>query len=157
MRPLVGGCVVSGVADWMPEHIRALVYLDAFVLEDGENQMQHLTEMQSHQFREGVKNLGGSWKVPPIPAAVFNVNVADREWVDRPYYATDRNDATTSQPDGRHPDDQERHLHPRYRVYGGFAVSAVLRESDGEGGKTRKVPCGHDVMLDLRRNSQHCS
>ena len=58
MRPLVGGCVVSGVADRMPEHIRALVYLDAFVLEDGENQMQHLTEMQSHQFREGVKNLG---------------------------------------------------------------------------------------------------
>ena len=67
----------------MPDAVRALVYLDAFVLEDGENQLQHLTELQSRQFQEGVKNLGEGWKVPPIPAAVFNVNVADREWVDR--------------------------------------------------------------------------
>lgn len=37
-----GGCVVSGVADRMPASIRSLVYLDAFVLEDGENQMQYL-------------------------------------------------------------------------------------------------------------------
>ena len=78
-----GGCVISGVADRMPEHIRALVYLDAFVLDDGENQMQHLTEAQCRQLREGVNNLGEGWKVPPIPAAAFNVNVADREWVDR--------------------------------------------------------------------------
>ena len=31
-----GGCVVTGVADRLPERIRALVYLDAFVLDDGE-------------------------------------------------------------------------------------------------------------------------
>ena len=128
-----GGCVISGVADRMPEHIRALVYLDAFVLEDGENQMQHLTEMQSRQFREGVKNLGEGWKVPPIPAAVFNVNVADREWVDR--QCTMQPIGTMQQPlslTGGIQTDQERHVHPRYRIYRGFAVSAVLRESEGE-------------------------
>ena len=77
------GCVVSGVADRVPEHIRALVYLDAFVLEDGDNQMQHLSEAYSREFREGAKNLGEGWKVPPVPAAAFKVNAADREWVDR--------------------------------------------------------------------------
>ena len=31
-----GGFVISGVADQIPDRIRALVYLDAFVPEDGE-------------------------------------------------------------------------------------------------------------------------
>ena len=39
-----GGCVVTGVADRIPEHIRSLVYLDAFVPEDGDTQFQHLSE-----------------------------------------------------------------------------------------------------------------
>src|SRR5881409_512492 len=37
-----GGCVVTGAADRIPERIRSLVYLDAFVLEDGENLSQHV-------------------------------------------------------------------------------------------------------------------
>jgi len=78
-----GGCVISGVADRMPERIRSLVYLDAFVPEDGDNQLQHLPEMLATRLLEGAKNVGEGWKVPPIPAAVFNVNAADREWVDR--------------------------------------------------------------------------
>ena len=32
-----GGAVISGVADRIPDRIRALVYLDAFVLEDGQS------------------------------------------------------------------------------------------------------------------------
>ena len=32
-----GGCVISGVADRVPDRIRALVYLDAFVLRDGQS------------------------------------------------------------------------------------------------------------------------
>jgi pimeloyl-ACP methyl ester carboxylesterase len=31
------GCVVTGVADRIPEKLRALFYLDAFVLEDGQS------------------------------------------------------------------------------------------------------------------------
>jgi len=108
-----GGCVISGVADRLPEHIRALVYLDAFVLEDGD-QMQHLSEAYAHQFREGAKNLGEGWKVPPVPAAMFNVNAADREL------------------HGRHRDDQERHVHTRYWIHRGIAVSTLLREGESE-------------------------
>ena len=32
-----GGCVISGVADRIPDRIGSLVYLDAFVLEDGQS------------------------------------------------------------------------------------------------------------------------
>ena len=32
-----GGCVISGVADRMPSRLRALVYLDAFVLASGQS------------------------------------------------------------------------------------------------------------------------
>jgi len=32
-----GGCIISGVADRVPDQISALVYLDAFVLEDDES------------------------------------------------------------------------------------------------------------------------
>ncbi len=69
-----GGAVISGVADRIPDRIRSLVYLDAFILEDGENVVQH-APFADGQVREG-------WKVLPIPAETFSVNIADRAWVD---------------------------------------------------------------------------
>ena len=145
-----GGCVISGVADRMPEHIRALVYLDAFVLEDGENQMQHLTEMQSHQFREGVKNLGEGWKVPPIPAAVFNVNAADREWVDR--QCTMQPIGTMQQPLSLTGGIQKIQNVTFILATGytpGSPFPPFYEKAKAKGWKTQTVPCGHDVMLDL--------
>jgi hypothetical protein len=32
---------------------------------------------------EAVQAIDEGWKVPPIPAEVFNVNGADREWLNR--------------------------------------------------------------------------
>jgi pimeloyl-ACP methyl ester carboxylesterase len=145
-----GGCVISGVADRMPERIRSLVYLDAFVPEDGENQLQHLPEALATRLLEGTENVGEGWKVPPIPAAVFNVNAADREWVDR-----------------------QCTLHPlatmlqRLRLMGGLqkikTVTFILatgwngvspfppfyEKAKAKGWKIRTLSCGHDVMLDL--------
>jgi pimeloyl-ACP methyl ester carboxylesterase len=145
-----GGCVISGVADRMPERIRSLVYLDAFVLEDGDNLLQHLPEMRATRLLEGAKNVGEGWKVPPIPAAVFNVNAADCEWVDR--QCTLHPLATMQQ---------------RLRLTGGIPriqnITFILatgytegspfppfyEKAKAKGWKTRTAPCGHDVMLDL--------
>lgn len=145
-----GGCVISGVADRIPEHIRSLVYLDAFVPEDGENLLHHLSDMRANRFLEGAKNIGEGWKVPPIPAAVFNVNAEDREWVDR---------QCTMQPLAT--------LQQRLNFTGGLQklknVTFILATGYTEGSpfppfyekakvkgwKTRTIPCGHDVMLDL--------
>jgi len=145
-----GGCVVSGVADRIPGRIRSLVYLDAFVPEDGDTQLQHLPKQLAERILEGAKTVGEGWKVPPIPAAVFNVNAADREWVDR--QCTMHPLAAMAQP---------------LPLVGGRekieAVSFILATGwDGPSPfppfyekararrwKTRTVPCGHDVMLDL--------
>lgn len=145
-----GGCVISGVGDRMPERIRSLVYLDAFVLEDGDNQLQHLSETLATRLLEGTENVGEGWKVPPIPAAVFNVNAADRQWVDR---------QTTLHPLAT--------MQQRLSLKGGIRtitnITFVLatgwngvspfppfyEKAKAKGWKTRVLSSGHDVMLDL--------
>jgi pimeloyl-ACP methyl ester carboxylesterase len=78
-----GGAVVTGAADQMAERIRTLVYLDAFVPADGES-VHDLLPMEQRDLQvELARQQGEGWKVPPIPAEVFNVNLTDRAWVDR--------------------------------------------------------------------------
>ena len=78
-----GGCVISGVADVLPDRIAALVYLDAFLLEDGEC-LHDLLPAEHREMQVSLANeFGEGWRVPPIPAEVFNVNAGDRDWVDR--------------------------------------------------------------------------
>src|SRR6476620_11077653 len=75
-----GGCVISGVVDRVPDRIGALVYLDAFVLEDGQSLHDTLQPAQRDLQWDLATRYGDGWKVPPIPAEVFNVNERDREW-----------------------------------------------------------------------------
>jgi pimeloyl-ACP methyl ester carboxylesterase len=144
-----GGCVVSGVADRLPDRIRSLVYLDAFVIEDGESQMQGLTEALLRQFQEGVRSVGEGWKVPPVPAAAFNVNVADREWVDR--QCTVQPIATMEQP-LRLTGGIEHIEDVRYILatdWPGSPFPPFYEKAKAKGWRTQTVSCGHDVMLDL--------
>jgi len=143
-----GGCVVSGVADSMPERIAALVYLDAFLLEDGESLHDFLPAEQRELQVSLANEFGDGWRVPPIPAEVFNVNARDRDWVDR--QCTPQPLATFQQ---------------RIRLNGGLSqISRIhfIFASDWEGTPftlsydrakargwtTSEIACGHDVMLD---------
>src|SRR5437762_6823714 len=71
-----GGAVISGVADRVPNRIGALVYLDAFVLENGQSLHDTLPPAQRTLQIELAGRHGDGWKVPPIPGEVFNVNAA---------------------------------------------------------------------------------
>src|SRR6267378_2826303 len=62
-----GGCVISGVADRIPDRIGKLVYLDAFVLQDGESAHDTLPSAQRDLQLELTRQHGEGWKVPPIP------------------------------------------------------------------------------------------
>jgi pimeloyl-ACP methyl ester carboxylesterase len=147
-----GGFVVTGVADRLPEKIRALVYLDAFVPDDGENLLQLAPQSRRDHIESGLSSDGSAsmqWKVPPIPAAVFNVNSADRDWVDK---------QCTSHPLGT--------LMQPIRLTGGIEtipkiiyVRATEYEKDSpfppfeakamaRAWKVIRVASGHDVMLD---------
>jgi len=75
-----GGNVISGAADQVPERIRSLVYLDAFVPEHGECLFDLAPEHAQHM-RLQAQTLGAGWNVPPIPAERFNINLRDAAWV----------------------------------------------------------------------------
>ena len=73
-----GGAVVTGVADAMHERIRSLVYLDGFVLGDGEALWDY-TEPKRRYFIEGAGKHSG--RTQPIPSEEFGVNPTDLAWV----------------------------------------------------------------------------
>jgi pimeloyl-ACP methyl ester carboxylesterase len=143
-----GGMVVTGVADAMPEKIASLIYLDAFL--PGNNQSLHdlLPPENAQAQRESATERNG-FSVPPISAADFNVNEADRPWVDSS--CTPHPLATLTQ---------------RLRLTGGLerisSRTYVLATAGGAPFRhfrdsvasdprwtTHELPCGHDVMIDL--------
>lgn len=144
-----GGCVVSGVADRVPDQIGALVYLDAFVLEDGRSLHDDLPPDQRAGQLEAVKLRGEGWKVPPIPAAAFNVNAKDAAWMDR--QCTMQPLATFQQPlrlSGRL-DSVKNVTFILATGYDGSPFMPSYERAKAKSWKTLTVPCGHDVMLDM--------
>jgi pimeloyl-ACP methyl ester carboxylesterase len=144
-----GGVVVSGVADRVPEQIAALIYLDAFVLEDGRSLLDELPPEQRNMQLDGARLHGGGWKVPPIPAAAFGVNAKDAAWADaqctmhplacfqQPLRLSGKIDAVKD---------------VTYILATGYADSPFLPSYERaklRGWKTLSLACGHDVMLDM--------
>jgi pimeloyl-ACP methyl ester carboxylesterase len=142
------GCVISGVAERIPDRIGALVYLDAFVLKNGQCLNDTLPPDQLNMQMEATTRNGEGWKVPPIPAEVFNVNSGDRDWVDR--QCTMQPLATFQQAiklNGK----AGRIQNLTFILATGFADSPFpqfYESAKAKGWKTLTVACGHDVMLD---------
>jgi pimeloyl-ACP methyl ester carboxylesterase len=132
-----GGMVVTGVADKMADRIGSLVYLDAFVPENGQAMRDIVT-----------RPLGDAKRIPPIPAAVFKVNAADAAYVDA---------KCTPHPAGTM--SEKLVLTGAYKT---IPKHSFIWASDYAGASTRfyeqyksdpawtvhAVACGHDVMLD---------
>jgi len=143
-----GGLVVRTVADRMGDRIAALVYLDAFVPENGQSVHDLLPDAQRAGQLELARNVGDGWKVPPIPAEVFNVNLADRDWVDR--QCTMHPLATFQQPltlNGQFSTPRNTTFILAER-FGGSPFQPFYERARALGWTTMTVACGHDVMLD---------
>jgi pimeloyl-ACP methyl ester carboxylesterase len=143
-----GGCVISGVADRVPRRLRALLYLDAFVLEDGESLHDVIPPAQRDMQIEAMRSAGDGWRVPPIPAEVFNVNAADRAWVNR--QCTMQPIATFEQPlrlKGAG-DAVKDVTHILATGFDGSPFPFSHERAKARGWRTLTIDCGHDVMLD---------
>jgi pimeloyl-ACP methyl ester carboxylesterase len=143
-----GGCVISGVAEVVPDRIAALVYLDAFLLEDGEC-LHDLLPVEHRELQVSLANEHGEgWRVPPIPAEVFNVNAVDRDWVDR--QCTPQPLATFQQPIRLHggPSRVARNHFIYASDWEGTPFTACYERAKARGWTTSEIACGHDVMLD---------
>jgi pimeloyl-ACP methyl ester carboxylesterase len=142
-----GGCVITGAADRMPERIRALVYLDAFILENGQGLHDVLPpEVGTAQARSATET-GDGWRVPPISAEFFQVNMSDRAWVDR--QCTPQSLATFQQPVRiRNTIPAAKCTHILATGYEQSPFPPFHELAKRKGWKTLTVDCGHDVMLD---------
>jgi pimeloyl-ACP methyl ester carboxylesterase len=143
-----GGVVVRHVADRAPERIRSLVYLDAFVPDDGKACHDYLADSVKDNFRQLAETYGDGWKVPPPPAEFFGVNSEDAAWVtrqctmhplstfDSPAQISGAGDSIAS---------IGYIMASRYDgPFGQFYANA------GERGWWREeLACGHDVMIDM--------
>jgi pimeloyl-ACP methyl ester carboxylesterase len=144
-----GGIVVTGVADEMADRISALVYLDAFLPTAGKSFHDivpaELAEAQVHS-----ASASNGQSVPPIPAAAFNVNEADRTWADSLF--TPHPLRTLTQPIEL----SGNHARIAYKSYVLATKNPIPLFQDfarsmrnDPACNSYELPCGHDVMIDL--------
>jgi pimeloyl-ACP methyl ester carboxylesterase len=143
-----GGCVISGVAEQIPDRIRALIYLDAFVLEDGECLFDLFSDGVVDSMRELAEAYGDGWKLPPIPSQVFNLNSLDRDWADsqvtpHPIAGFEERIRLT----GRGTRSQDI-THVLATGFEGSAIPPSHQRAHEKGWATRSIESGHMVMLD---------
>jgi pimeloyl-ACP methyl ester carboxylesterase len=76
-----GGMVATGVADRVPERIRKIIYVDAFVPRDGQSLFDVAPAATVERFRAGV-TAGDGWRVPPMPIP-DDTSAADVQWIEK--------------------------------------------------------------------------
>jgi pimeloyl-ACP methyl ester carboxylesterase len=145
-----GGMVVAGVAEQITAKIRSLVYLDAFVPENGKSLFDYLPAEQSGQMRMDAAQNGEGYKITPIPAAAFAVNEKDPAWVDamcvkQPLPTFEQKLALSG-----------RRVPKRvYILAAGWEPSPFqqfgARYKNDRDWRFVSIACGHDVMVDRPR------
>ena len=86
-----GGMVATGVADRARDKVRQLIYIDAFVPEDGQSLLD-LNEVARPRMQE-LSKTGDGWRVPPNPTPP-DTPAADVEWLDARAASTCRSNAS---------------------------------------------------------------
>jgi pimeloyl-ACP methyl ester carboxylesterase len=142
-----GGFVISEVAEQAASALRAIVFLDAFLPDDG----QSLADIAAPRVRELIAQARsrGETTLAAFPATVFNVNEADRAWVDT--LCTPHPLRTMVEPaslSGAR-DRIARKAYIRATEYPSATYDAALARTRAAGWRTYEVPCGHDVMVDM--------
>jgi pimeloyl-ACP methyl ester carboxylesterase len=144
-----GGCVIGGVADRIPDRIGALVYIDAFVLENGKSLHDSVPPEAKSAQLDGARKVGEGWRVPPMPAEAFNVNAQDRAWVNR---QLTMQPLATLQQQIHLTGEIARIRNVTFILASGRLPSPFLpsyENAKAKGWKTLTMACGHFVMLDL--------
>jgi len=143
-----GGMVISGVAEKMTTAIRSIVFLDAFVPENGDA-VTNLTGPLVMKALQGAQEKG-DLGVPPRPAEAFGVNVADRAWVDakcvpQPVGTFTEKMTLTG---AREHIGKKAYIRAASYANPGFD-QALERLKNKQSWRIYAVPCGHDVMVDM--------
>jgi pimeloyl-ACP methyl ester carboxylesterase len=143
-----GGMVVSGVAEQAAAAIGSIVFLDAFVPENGDSMAGLTSDAVRAQLKTASER--GDLGVPARPAAAFLVNEKDQAWVDA---------LCVPQPIGtmtevlkltgaRETIAKKSYIRAGAYPNPGFD-KALARVQADKSWRVYSVPCGHDVMVDM--------
>ena len=144
-----GGFVISGVAERLEKSIKSIVFLDAFVPDNGMSLSDYWPPDRKKLFEEMAASTG--WKTIPAPsAAFFKVNEKDQAWADsksvpHPYPCFTEKARLTGA--------RERIVKKAYvraAEYTSTYFSMFYEKYKNDPAwRTYAVPCGHDVMIDM--------
>jgi pimeloyl-ACP methyl ester carboxylesterase len=142
-----GGWPISGAIEQAFDRIASVVYLDAFVPEDGQKPLDLASEFARKGILEAMTK--GDVSAPGPPAATFHVNDRDQAWV---------NGKLTPQPVGvmlqpiKLSGARERlrkKAYVRAPQYPQPTFDSYYRAKKADPSwRVFEVPCGHDVMAD---------
>lgn len=77
-----GGMVIAGAADHASDRLAHLVFLDAFVPEDGQSLFDLLRPERRDLYRQGARTQGEGWRVPaPPPQALGITGEVQARWL----------------------------------------------------------------------------
>lgn len=145
-----GGMVITGVADRMPERIRSIVYLDAFVPENGKAVFDLLDPARVPVIRAGAVEQNGVRTLKPTSADFFGVrDPARRAWVDR----TCRNHPMLAFEERIELTGNWRKVSKKtYIIAAAYNPSSFQRYrslAEDPSWTFLEAACGHEVMVDL--------
>ena len=142
-----GGCIVRHVADRMRDRVRSLVYVDAFVPEDGKCVADY--EPNFGTLRALAADHGDGWKVPPPPASYFGVNAADAGWVDRQCTMHPLSTLETPAQLSGACDEVGNIGYILARNFPNSPFPQFDARAADRGWWRAELPCGHDITLDM--------
>jgi pimeloyl-ACP methyl ester carboxylesterase len=143
-----GGFVISGVAEQAADVIRSIVFLDAFLPNNGDT-IQDITGPAVQDAIRGAVQRGDPG-VPPRPAAAFAVNEADQAWVDALCVPQPIGTFTSPIALTGARDRIARKTYIRAKSYANPAFDRAFAAVQSERAwRSYEVPCGHDVMVDM--------
>jgi pimeloyl-ACP methyl ester carboxylesterase len=143
-----GGYPISGAIEHVFDRIASVVYLDAFVPEDGQKSLDTASDFARKGAMEAIAKGENSRQGPP--AAAFHVNETDQAWVEskltpqpigvmlQPIRLTGARERLGKKSYIRAPKYPQPHFDAYYQA----------KKADPSW-RTYEVPCGHDVMVDM--------
>lgn len=141
------GIVVTGVASRAGNRVGALVYLDAYVPQDGQCGLDLRPPALNLALLDQVRRDGAGWRMPPPPAEAFRVQTEeDRRWVDA--HLTEMALRCYTEPVRLGPDRPEvPTLYARAADYPNESFDRTVATAPSEW-TTCRIPGGHDLMVD---------
>ena len=143
-----GGWVISGVAEAVEGKISSIVFLDAFMPENGQRVLDTNSPRSRAEIEQAMKKAEVSRPAPP--ASVWNVNAKDQDWVNEKFTAQPIGVAFTPIRLTGARDRVPKKTYVRAKGYDNpnFERYYAKVKSD-RSWRTYEMPCGHEVMIDM--------